>query len=81
MVLSDNGVPECFPGARQAHSKWEERESDGVRGVSAKDSFIAADACIVIHIPRFSHPNHRVQKKIGSNLPCSPKREFLMGSV
>lgn len=80
-VLSDNRMPNCFPGSSHPHSKGQKSKSTHSIGVFLHDSLIHPNSRVMVDITWLGEPNYGVDEDVGLALSGGADGEFAMGSV
>jgi hypothetical protein len=81
VVLPDDRVPDGLARTGHAHGQRQQRERDRVARIPIEHRLVAADAGVVIDVPRPGHPHHRVDQQVRLGLPGGPQRQLLVRPV
>ena len=81
VILSDEGMPDCFPWPPHAHGQRQHRKLYRSLGIFREQQLIATDASEIVDVSRFGHADRGMNEEIGFDGFRGPEGQFHMGTV
>ena len=81
VVLTDEGVPQSFPGSSHSHGKGEEAEGGHARGVGLQQLQVDPDTGEVIDVSRLGHTDNGVDEHVGLGVAGSTEGQLTVRAM